>query len=64
LTRTAVAVTAGNTFVMKVSEIDPGVPMMLAQLAKEAGLPDGALKNRHHEVAHGHAEAAARYPWP
>jgi|EP01044_Picomonas_judraskeda_P000653 acyl-CoA reductase-like NAD-dependent aldehyde dehydrogenase len=49
---------------MKVSEIDPGVPMMLAQLAKEAGLPDGALKNRHHEVAHGHAEAAARYPWP
>jgi malonate-semialdehyde dehydrogenase (acetylating)/methylmalonate-semialdehyde dehydrogenase len=39
-----VAVTTGNTFVMKVSEIDPGVPMMLAQLAKEAGLPDGALR--------------------
>jgi acyl-CoA reductase-like NAD-dependent aldehyde dehydrogenase len=31
---------------MKVSEIDPGVPMMLAQLAKEAGLPDGALSYR------------------
>ena len=46
---------------MKVSEIDPGVPMMLAQLAKEAGLPDGAPKNCYHVVAHGHAQAA-QYP--
>ena len=34
-----VAVTSGNTFVMKPSELDPGAPMMLARLAKEAGLP-------------------------
>lgn len=42
-----VAVTTGNTFVMKPSEIDPGVPMMLAKLAKEAGLPDGVLNIIH-----------------
>ena len=39
-----VAVTSGNTFVMKPSEIDPGPPMMLAKLAKEAGLPDGVVR--------------------
>ena len=32
---------------MKPSEIDPGVPMMLAKLAKEAGLPDGVLNIIH-----------------
>lgn len=35
------AVTAGNTFVMKPSEKCPGAAMLLASMAKEAGLPDG-----------------------
>lgn len=34
-----VAVTAGNTFVLKPSEKDPGASMMLAELALQAGLP-------------------------
>jgi hypothetical protein len=33
------AVTAGNTFVLKPSERDPGASMMLADLAQQAGLP-------------------------
>jgi malonate-semialdehyde dehydrogenase (acetylating)/methylmalonate-semialdehyde dehydrogenase len=33
------AVTAGNTFVLKPSEKDPGASMMLAELALQAGLP-------------------------
>jgi malonate-semialdehyde dehydrogenase (acetylating) / methylmalonate-semialdehyde dehydrogenase len=37
------AVTAGNTFVLKPSEQDPGAAVMLARLAQEAGLPDGVL---------------------
>jgi len=42
-----IAVTSGNTYVMKPSEKDPGCAMMLAQLAKEAGLPDGVLNIVH-----------------
>lgn len=33
------AVTAGNTFVLKPSEKDPGAAVMLAELAMQAGLP-------------------------
>lgn len=33
------AVTAGNTFVLKPSERDPGAAMALADLAQQAGLP-------------------------
>ncbi|XAR53006.1 Methylmalonate-semialdehyde dehydrogenase (acylating) [Bertholletia excelsa] len=42
-----VAVTCGNTFVLKPSEKDPGASMMLAELAQEAGLPDGVLNIVH-----------------
>lgn len=42
-----VATTAGNTFLMKPSEKDPGAAMILARLAQEAGLPDGVLNVIH-----------------
>ncbi|WOK99383.1 hypothetical protein Cni_G08095 [Canna indica] len=42
-----VAVACGNTFVLKPSEKDPGASMMLAELAKEAGLPNGVLNIVH-----------------
>lgn len=37
------AIAAGNTFVLKPSEKDPGVPLMLAELFKQAGAPEGVL---------------------
>jgi len=37
------AIACGNTFVLKPSEKVPSCSMLLAQLAKEAGLPDGVL---------------------
>lgn len=37
------AIAAGNTFVLKPSEKDPGVPLMLAELFHQAGAPDGVL---------------------
>ncbi|KAI5448318.1 methylmalonate-semialdehyde dehydrogenase [acylating], mitochondrial isoform X1 [Lathyrus oleraceus] len=42
-----VAVTCGNTFILKPSEKDPGASMLLAQLAMEAGLPEGVLSIVH-----------------
>jgi malonate-semialdehyde dehydrogenase (acetylating)/methylmalonate-semialdehyde dehydrogenase len=42
-----IACTAGNTFIMKPSEKTPGACMMLAEMAKEAGLPDGVLNIVH-----------------
>ncbi|WVZ62224.1 hypothetical protein U9M48_011991 [Paspalum notatum var. saurae] len=42
-----IAVTCGNTFVLKPSEKDPGAAMMLAELAMEAGLPKGVLNIVH-----------------
>ncbi|XP_039038030.1 methylmalonate-semialdehyde dehydrogenase [acylating], mitochondrial-like [Hibiscus syriacus] len=42
-----VAVTCGNTFILKPSEKDPGASMMLAELAMEAGLPHGVLNIVH-----------------
>lgn len=47
------AVTAGNTFVLKPSEQDPSSSLMLAQLALEAGLPPGVLN-----VIHGGPDVA------
>ncbi|KAK9809294.1 hypothetical protein WJX73_002021 [Symbiochloris irregularis] len=41
------AVAAGNTFVLKPSEKDPGASMLLAELTMEAGLPRGVLNIVH-----------------
>ena len=37
------AIACGNTFVLKPSEKDPSCSIMLAELFREAGLPDGVL---------------------
>ena len=42
------AIVCGNTFVLKPSEQDPMTPMLLAELAIEAGVPPGVLN-----VVHG-----------
>ena len=39
----APALACGNAFILKPSERDPGVPMRLAELLVEAGLPEGVL---------------------
>ncbi|MBU2959039.1 CoA-acylating methylmalonate-semialdehyde dehydrogenase [Paracoccus sp. 1_MG-2023] len=38
------ALASGNAMILKPSERDPSVPLMLAELLKEAGLPDGVLQ--------------------
>ena len=50
-----VAVTCGNTMVLKPSEQDPGAAMMLADLALQAGLPPGVLNIVHgtHDIVNG-----------
>jgi malonate-semialdehyde dehydrogenase (acetylating)/methylmalonate-semialdehyde dehydrogenase len=40
----APAIACGNAFILKPSERDPSVPLMLAELMQEAGLPDGILQ--------------------
>ena len=35
---------AGNAFILKPSERDPSVPLMLADLLKQAGMPDGVFQ--------------------
>jgi len=47
-----IAIACGNTFVLKPSEKDPSCSMKLAQLFKEAGLPDGVFN-----VVNGDKEA-------
>ena len=47
-----VAIACGNTVVVKPSEKDPSAAMFMAQLWKEAGLPDGVFN-----VLHGDKEA-------
>ena len=39
----AMAISAGNTFILKPSEKDPSVPMRLGELFLEAGAPEGVL---------------------
>ena len=46
------AIACGNTFVLKPSEKDPSASILLAQLLKEAGLPDGVFN-----VVNGDKEA-------
>jgi len=41
LWKAAPAIACGNAFILKPSERDPGVPLMLAELWLEAGLPPG-----------------------
>ncbi|NJD87137.1 MAG: aldehyde dehydrogenase family protein, partial [Betaproteobacteria bacterium] len=41
------AIVSGNTFVLKPSEQDPMTPMLLAELAIEAGVPPGVLNIVH-----------------
>jgi malonate-semialdehyde dehydrogenase (acetylating)/methylmalonate-semialdehyde dehydrogenase len=43
LWKAAPAIACGNSFVLKPSERDPSVPLRLAELFTEAGLPDGVL---------------------
>ncbi|MGE3958941.1 MAG: CoA-acylating methylmalonate-semialdehyde dehydrogenase [Vicinamibacterales bacterium] len=43
-----VALACGNTFILKPSEKDPSPSILMAELLKEAGLPDGVLN-----VVHG-----------
>ncbi|HDL41967.1 MAG TPA: CoA-acylating methylmalonate-semialdehyde dehydrogenase, partial [Actinobacteria bacterium] len=49
------AIAAGNTFVLKPSEKDPSVTMLLAEMIHEAGLPDGVFN-----VVHGDKVAVDR----
>lgn len=46
------AITCGNTFILKPSERDPSAAIFVAQLAHDAGLPDGVLN-----VVNGDKEA-------
>ncbi|MDY6056096.1 CoA-acylating methylmalonate-semialdehyde dehydrogenase [Micrococcus sp.] len=52
LWKAGIALAAGNTFVLKPSERDPSVPVRLAELALEAGMPAGTLN-----VVHGDKSA-------
>ena len=45
------ALVCGNTYVVKPSEQDPGATMLLVEMAKEAGVPDGVVN-----VIHGQKE--------
>ncbi|XP_071800445.1 probable methylmalonate-semialdehyde/malonate-semialdehyde dehydrogenase [acylating], mitochondrial [Asterias amurensis] len=47
-----VAAVCGNTYVIKPSERDPGACMILVDLAKQAGIPDGVIN-----VIHGQHDA-------
>ena len=46
------AIACGNTFILKPSERDPSCPLLLAELFKEAGVPDGVFN-----VVNGDKEA-------
>ena len=54
------AIACGNSFVLKPSEKDPSASMMLAELLKEAGLPDGVFNVVH--GSRGTVEALLDHP--
>ena len=47
-----IALACGNTFILKPSERDPSASILIAELLKEAGLPDGVFN-----VVHGDKES-------
>ena len=47
----AIAIACGNAFILKPSERDPSVPVRLAELMQEAGLPAGVLNVVHGDKA-------------
>jgi malonate-semialdehyde dehydrogenase (acetylating)/methylmalonate-semialdehyde dehydrogenase len=47
-----VAIACGNTFILKPSERDPSAPMLIYEIFKQAGFPDGVLN-----IVHGDKEA-------
>jgi malonate-semialdehyde dehydrogenase (acetylating)/methylmalonate-semialdehyde dehydrogenase len=49
------AIACGNTFVLKPSEKVPGASMLIAELARQAGVPDGVLN-----IVHGDKVAVER----
>ena len=51
----SMAIASGNTFILKPSEQDPGPAIRLAELAKQAGVPDGVLS-----VIHGQRDVVER----
>src|ERR1700756_5622529 len=55
LWKCAPAIACGNAFILKPSERDPSVPMRLAALLMEAGLPPGGLNGGHGEREGGRA---------
>jgi malonate-semialdehyde dehydrogenase (acetylating)/methylmalonate-semialdehyde dehydrogenase len=55
-----IAIACGNTFILKPSERDPGASLLLAEMLKEAGLPNGVFN-----VIHGDktaVDAILRHP--
>ena len=50
-----VAIAAGNAFVLKPSPLDPSPSLFIADLLKQAGLPDGVLN-----TVHGFGEEAGK----
>jgi malonate-semialdehyde dehydrogenase (acetylating)/methylmalonate-semialdehyde dehydrogenase len=55
-----VALACGNTFILKPSEKDPSASMLMAELLKEAGLPDGVFNVVHGDKAT--VDALLRHP--
>jgi malonate-semialdehyde dehydrogenase (acetylating)/methylmalonate-semialdehyde dehydrogenase len=51
-----VATACGNTMLLKPSEKDPGACMMLVELARQAGYPDGVVN-----VIHGQHEGISTF---
>ena len=42
----APSIVCGNAFILKPSERDPSVPILLAELVEEAGLPKGSTSHQ------------------